>query len=567
MRKKLLTLSFLICSIFLHAQYQFPDCYGSWDSSKQNYVKGDQVSYEGINYEAKYYTTEKPGHESWQVLGPCGDGGLGEDYNGKQRIIGYLPTWIKDYDIKNDFKPEVVSNLNISFLTFKQNNTNYNSSDFASIAFDEKELKKVDSVLTECKVLSKAKAKNVKVSVAVGGAIDYAFLWLMTKYYNNDQKLEEIANLLVNYIKDRNLDGVDLDLECWWNDPAITGTVDQGGRKRGDQWGGSDEGPHPAAIGLTNLSKKLREKMPNKLISAAVFGTSWYGNNYDGKMADYMDWIGLMTYDFTGSWDKSPIGPHSSLYKVPAGSYTGQTADDPIYSVQDALEYWLGIAPPTWNHGGGLGVKKSKLVIGVPMYGYDFSERKPAGSNGYKFVPYRKMLEEFPDAATSYDAKDPKSLNGHVGLNGKNIYFDTPKQAGEKIKYSKNYGHQGVIVWELTQDASYDSPSSILKALNDASGNGTLSEDDWQFASVQSLKLYPTIVKDEVKLLINSSKENVIKVKIYDYLGNRIKTLMNDKAPVGTNVFNLQVPNLKPGVYLCGIEINGKRKVKKLVKK
>jgi len=38
-------------------------------------------------------------------------------------------------------------------------------------------------------------------------------------------------------------------------------------------------------------------------------------------MADYLDWIAPMTYDFTGSWVKSPVGPPSSLYKVPVGTY------------------------------------------------------------------------------------------------------------------------------------------------------------------------------------------------------------------------------------------------------
>ncbi|MFC5047503.1 glycosyl hydrolase family 18 protein [Aquimarina hainanensis] len=471
MKRTLVLLNFIFLSVLLHAQYQFPPCHPAWDSTRDHYKQGEKVSLDGINYTAKYYTSARPGHGSWQREGGCGDGGLGPDYPGKQRIIGYLPTWIPDYDIKNNFNPEVATNINVSFLMFKQNNKDYNSANFASISFDEFQLRKVDSVLTDCNVLSKARAKNVKVSVALGGATDYAFLWLMTKYYNNDQKLEEIANLLADYITVRGLDGIDLDLECWWADPAIAGTSDQGGRVRGSKWGDGDQGPHPAAIGLTNLSKKLRQKLPNKLITAAVFGTSWYGNNYDAKMADYMDWVGLMTYDFTGSWDKSPIGPHASLYKLPLGTYSGQSADNPIYSAQDALEYWLGIAEPTWNHAGGFGMKKAKLVIGVPMYGYDFSEKKPDGGNGVKFVPYKDIITEFPNAATSYDPKDPKKLNGHIGLNGKNIYYETPKQAGEKIKYTKNYGHQGVIIWELTQDADYNSSSSILKAINEAAGN------------------------------------------------------------------------------------------------
>ncbi|MGG8495748.1 glycosyl hydrolase family 18 protein [Tenacibaculum sp. TC6] len=473
MKKTITLVTFLLLSTFLYAQYQFPACYPEWDAAKDHYTQGEKVSLNGINYTAKWYTNAPPGDASWQSEGACGDGGLGPGYSGSQRIIGYLPTWIPDYDIKNNFNPEVVTNINISFLMFKQNNNDYNSADFGSIAFDEFQLRKVDSVLTDCNVLSKAKAKNVKVSVALGGATDFAFLWLMNKYHNNDQKLDEIANLLVTFITSRQLDGIDLDLECWWADPAIAGTSDQGGRVRGSKWGDSDQGPHPAAIGLTNLSKKLREKMPNKLISAAVFGTSWYGNNYDAKMADYMDWVGLMTYDFTGSWDKSPVGPHSSLYKVPLNTYTGQSADNPIYAAQDALEYWLGIAEPTWNHSGGFGIKKAKLVIGVPMYGYDFSEKKPNGGNGVKFTPYKDIIAEFPNAATSYDAKDPNQLNGHIGLNGKNIYYETPKRAGEKIKYTKNFGHQGVIIWELTQDVDYNSSSSILKAINEAAGNNT----------------------------------------------------------------------------------------------
>ncbi|WP_108870094.1 glycosyl hydrolase family 18 protein [Aquimarina aquimarini] len=463
--------SLFFCVLFVQAQYNFPTCAPAWSAANVPYTQGQEASVDGKNYRCKYYTNDQPGAASWELVSPCGDGGLGPGYAGKQKIIGYLPTWIAKYDIKNNFNPEVVTHLNIAFLLFKQNNQNYNSNDFASVAFDQFHVRKVDSVLTDLGVLQKARAKNVKVSVALGGATDFAFLWLMNKYHNNDAKLEQIATLIADYVSVNQLDGVDLDMECWWADPNIAGTSDQGGRVRGSKWGDADQGPHPAGIGLRKLSQKLRVKMPNKLITAAVFGTSWYGNNYDDGIADYMDWVGLMSYDFTGSWDASPEGPHSSLYKVPTGTYQGQTADNPIYSAEDALEYWMGFAPPAWNHAGGFNVPKAKLAFGVPMYGYDFSEKKPDGGNGAKFVPYNEILEEFPNAATSYDPKDTKKLSGFIGEKNKKIYFDTPKSAGAKMKYSKDYGHQGLIIWELTQDANYNSSSSILKAINEAAGN------------------------------------------------------------------------------------------------
>ncbi len=459
------------CVMSVQAQYNFPTCFAEWDSTNTPYDKGQEVSLDSKNYRCKWNTLAPPPSDAWELVEPCGDGGLGTDYSGNQRIIGYLPTWVEDYDIKNNFNPEVVTNLNISFLQFKQNNNNYNSTDFASISFDERTVRDVDSVLTDLGVLHKAHAKNVKVSVALGGATDFAFLWLMAKYQDNDAKMDEIATLVANYVNSNGLDGVDLDMECWWADPAISGTSDQGGRVRGDKWGGQDEGPHPAGIGLKVLCKKLRQKLPNKLISGAVFGTSWYGNNYDDGMVEYMDWLGLMSYDFTGSWNESPTGPHSSLYKTPLNTYPGQSDDNPIYSAQDALEYWMGFAPPAWNHDGGFNVPKAKLTFGVPVYGYDFSERKPDGGNGFKFVPYRKIIEEYPNAATSYDPQDTRDLNGYIGADNKKLYYDTPKQAGAKLNYSKDNGHQGVIVWELTQDVNYNSPSSILKAINEAAGN------------------------------------------------------------------------------------------------
>lgn len=469
--KALLIIGFVLVACSTSAQYTFPACWTPWTpSTTGGHAGGTQVSHKNGNYRANWYTNAEPGtNGDWVLVSKCGDGGLGPDYSGPQRIIGYLPYWVPDFNFTT-FDPGTVNHINIAFNLFKQNNNNYNSANFASIAWGEFHNRKVDSILFDNGVLSRAHAKGVTVSVAIGGATDFAFLWLLTQYYNNDAKLEEMANFITSYVNTKGIDGVDLDLECWWPDAAIAGTTEQGGRVRGDKWGGPDQGPHPAAIGLTKLAQKLRQKMPGKLLSAAVFATSYYGNNYDDALAQHLDWLGLMTYDFTGSWNTSPIGPHAALYKVPPGTYPGQSADNPIYSAEDALEYWMGMAPAAWNHDGGFNVPKAKLCIGVPFYGYDLATRKPNNGNGFVAPKWKEIVAEFPNAATTYDPLDTRQLGGYINANNKKIYYETPKGAGEKIKYTKRFGHQGVIIWELTGDVAYTSSSSLLKAINDAAG-------------------------------------------------------------------------------------------------
>ena len=457
------------------AQYVFPNCYSPYQS--RLYIGGEQASLDGINYTAGWWVNIPPPGTGWTNNGPCGnpDVTLGPKYAGDKKIIGYMPTWQSNYNFDN-YDPSKLTHVIVSFLEFKgvdvgitHANMDYNSDDFvSSIAFNDKSVRSVDSILSHSttKLLQKSKDANVKVLAAIGGAIDYGFLWLMNKYYNNDAKITEIAQLMVDYVDSRGIDGVDLDMECWWADPTINKTIDQGGRRRGDKWGGSDAGPENAAVGITRLAKKLKELSPSMIVSTVVFGTAWYGNNYDETMADYVDWIGVFTYDFTGSWDATPFGPHGALYKVPLNSYPNQTADNPIYSAEEVCEFWIGIAEPAWNHDGGFDIERNKICIGAPFYGYDFSTHKPNGGNGYEFEKYADIVAKYPNAPTSYDVISPGSFNGNIKEGGENIFYETPKRAMAKVDFIFDFGQQGIIMWELTNDLPSDNENSLLKSIH-----------------------------------------------------------------------------------------------------
>ena len=547
--KKLILFLSLSTSFTVLCQYTFPACYSTYVPGSV-YTQGQHVTINNHNYEAKYWTNTTPPSADWTNLGACGNAEniVGPAYSNTIRVIGYMPSWNTTYNF-NDYDPSKVTNVIVSFLEIKTNNTNFNASDFASIEFTTGSKNEVDNVLTTNQVLTKSHNAGTKVSVAIGGSEDYGFLWLMNSYHNNDAKLNEIAQLIVNYADSKGIDGIDLDMECWWADAAISGTVDLGGRIRGSQWNDPDAGPHQAAIGLKKLAQKIKTLRPNLLTSAAVFGTSWYGNNYDDGLAQYVDWIGLMTYDYTGSWSTSPVGPHTALKKPPLATYVNQSLDNPIYSAQDALEYWQGLSLSTWNHDGGFSVPRAKLCIGSAFYGYDFSTPKPSGGNGFIALSYKDIVAQYPNAPTSYDPLDPTNYSGYIGLNGKKISYETPVSIKNKYNYVDNYGHQGIIMWELTNDLHPSNPNSLLNSLSTQSGLGIatqIKDETILFSSGSTIYFSTNLIESEQTMEVYNLLGQ--KVEFFDVSGIEKVKVVKTKLPTGFYI--VKINSLSKKLYI-----------------
>jgi GH18 family chitinase len=441
-----------------------------------------KVKYQGNIFKANYWAGKEPGVDpGWELYDELYDQ-TAHTPTGQAKIIAYIPTWKKQagFNYAMDEMYRYITHGIISFLMFDENKLG---------EFTSQSLNDVNAIIAD--VVTVGHRNGVKVSIALGGATDYGFLHLMTAIGNNPGTplLDQAVQKVVEFVQSNNLDGVDLDLECWW---------DANGNPRNDQ--GGRIGPHPAGHGLTAFAKRLREAMPNKLLSAAFFASSWYGNNY--QLIDYVDWIGVMTYDLTGSWNNSPVGPHTALYKIcdqkvyeaeqqgswplpnPESTSSDPMRDNPIQSVEEALWYWTNPFYVNWQ-GAGQKMPRSKFVGGVPLYGYDFSYPKSQDEfsgqvpPGYKTITYKDILTQFPNASIP-DNGNIKMLGGtprppFTSASGSypythNIYFETPDTAVTKLKFLKDMGAQGVIIWELTNDV-WKEESSIIKALYKNSGN------------------------------------------------------------------------------------------------
>lgn len=100
---------------------------------------------------------------------------------------------------------------------------------------------------------------------------------------------------------------------------------------------------------LEAMSKVLRSA--GKTLTVAVGATRYRGDiSYDVPgIVRNVDFINLMTYDFSGSWDPK-TGMNSPLY--------GNSGNNVSASVQ----YWLNHKCPS-----------NKLVVGIPTYGRSFT--------------------------------------------------------------------------------------------------------------------------------------------------------------------------------------------------
>ena len=173
----------------------------------------------------------------------------------------------------------------------------------------------------------------LKTLLAIGGWTDS----LTTKYSelvaSSSRRSQFIAHV-IPYLQSYGFDGLDLD----WEYPGKSGNL-------------ADKGNFALFV------QELKSAMtPHGLLLTAAVGASETvaANGYDiPKLSMYLDYIHLMTYDMHGSWE-SMADHHAPLYD--------RTAVNDNHTSDYTVNYWI-------NNG----ADRSKLVLGVPIYGRSFT--------------------------------------------------------------------------------------------------------------------------------------------------------------------------------------------------
>src|SRR5690554_1056789 len=288
---------------------------------------------------------------------------------------------------------------------------------------------------------------------------------------------------------------------------------------------------------LTKLVKELRERFyienPEWTISMAVGAGSWSGQYIEYQiLKDYVEWIGVMTYDFHGSWT-SHAGHNSPLY---------HPSNCPDGSCDSGVKYLINTRQ----------VPKNKVLMGIPFYGREFNASglyQPRTGNTAD-LSYNATLTRINSGTWEYYWDDfsrvPYLLNNE---HTKFVTYESPQSIVEKCSYALSNGLKGVMMWALGQDVvGGDQP--LLEAVGRGMGLVTSVETSEQTVlDFYLFENYPNPFNPSTNIKFLVPETSFVTLTVYDVLGREVAVLVNEIKPAGTYEVTFDATSLSSGVY------------------
>ncbi|KAH3872364.1 hypothetical protein DPMN_035580 [Dreissena polymorpha] len=330
----------------------------------------------------------------------------------------YYGSWASNRHAPNalrpgDINPSLCSHLSYSFLDLD---------DTATRIIPTPDPPHPETLMTQFNNLKK-RNRSLKTIASVGG-------WAMgteafIKLVSSQDLMNQFAGNAVTFLRTHNFDGLDLD----WEYPGV------------EYRGGKPEEKQR----FVQLLKTVREafesdpevqKGRERLLLTCAVGvtedlvTTAY--NVTG-IAQYSDLINLMMYDFHGEWENT-VNVHSALYS------------DFDLSVDRFVKLWVSEGAP-----------KSKLLMGLPLYGRSFTLVDPnnntvgaPSSEGHDMPYYQvcQMIKEHQITPTTLsNERVPYFVHNNLWVG-----YEDRASIREKAQYLRAEGLAGAMVWAIDLD-------------------------------------------------------------------------------------------------------------------
>ncbi|KAL1138265.1 hypothetical protein AAG570_009954, partial [Ranatra chinensis] len=378
--------------------------------------------------------TWKPGNEwspttSTTTEEPWPDTPYNHPLSGYFKVVCYFTNWAWYRPGKGKYFPEDIKTDLCTHIVYG----------FAVLDFENLILKAHDSWADFdnhfYERVVKLRRKGVKVSLALGGWNDSQgdkYSRLVNNPAARQRFIAHVVPLLLKY----KFDGLDLDWEypkCW--------------QTNCNQGKDSDK----EAFGMWVRELRAEFNKHNLLLSAAVTPSKTIIDaGYDiPALADSLDWVAVMTYDYHGQWDKK-TGHVAPMYEHPEDDFY-------YFNANYSINYWIDG-----------GVPRRKIVMGMPLYGQGFTLADPNNHGLNAPAPGPSQAGEFTRAAgflAYYEicdriknqgwtvVKDEENRMGPYAYHGNQwVGYDDKAMIKLKSEYIRQMDLGGGMIWALDLD-------------------------------------------------------------------------------------------------------------------
>ena len=238
----------------------------------------------------------------------------------------------------------------------------------------------------------------------------------------------------ISYMQRWGFDGIDID----WEYPGQPGA--------GNPYRAEDKQHFTLMLqslreGLDSLAR-ITGETHYALTIAAGAGARFLEHTDMAEAARYLDFINIMTYDFTGSWSLR-TGHHTNLFASTTGP--GSVTD-----TRKSVDLMLA-----------QGIPAGKLVIGAAFYGKSW---RLGSSNGHglntdalsagREFRYHEIRDSLLAKAGYQRHWDAEARAPYLFHPDSLVFvtYDDPKSIRHKVKYVRKHGRRGVMSWEYYGD-------------------------------------------------------------------------------------------------------------------
>jgi len=363
---------------------------------------------------------------------------------------------------------------------------------------------------------------HLKTLISIGG-------WTWSEHFSNvamtEQSREIFAQSCVNFMLEYEFDGIDLD----WEYPV------EGGLSGNNHH--PDDGVH-----LTLLLQRIRELLDeledvtghNYFLTIAASANPVMMDHLElDALADILDWINIMSYDFHGPWSGDGdlvTNFNAALYPIPEDP-SGEpyaTHFNLSASVQNFIER---------------GVPSEKLHAGLAFYGRAFGG--VASENYGLFQPYMGAAGDGTWENGVFDFYD--LVENYIELNGYTRYwhdiakvpwlynpitqimisYDDIQSMHEKVNFIKEADLGGAMFWEFSGDRGYGLQDEVYNILildnEDPPENiqGDLNGDN-QLNVIDIILAVNLILSNGFELIADMNNDNLLNISDIVLIINQI---------------------------------------------